>query len=77
MSDGNRDKTATAPLVAILAADTDFHEHLPTTFPHFPGARDMFAGTPQAASRRPGSTPLCRPATSWSASARPGSPPAR
>ncbi|WP_181311919.1 malonic semialdehyde reductase [Nocardioides campestrisoli] len=44
MSDGNRDKTATAPLVAILAADTDFHEHLPTTFPHFPGARDMFAG---------------------------------
>lgn len=43
MADGNRDKTANAPLVAILAADTDFHDQLPTTFPHFPGARDLFA----------------------------------
>jgi nitroreductase len=43
MSDGNRDKTAGAPLVAVLAVDTDFHEHLPRTFPHFPGARDAFA----------------------------------
>src|SRR5690242_15549007 len=43
MSDGNRDKTADAPLVAILAADTDFHEHLHRTFPHFPGAKDNFA----------------------------------
>ena len=43
MADGNRDKTANAPLVAILAADTDFHEQLPRTFPHFPGAKDLFA----------------------------------
>jgi 3-hydroxypropanoate dehydrogenase len=43
MADGNRDKTANAPLVAILAADTDFHEHLERTFPHFPGARDALA----------------------------------
>jgi len=43
MADGNRDKTANAPLVAILAADTDFHEHLPRTFPHFAGAKDLFA----------------------------------
>jgi len=43
MADGNRDKTANAPLVAILAADTDFHEHLHRTFPHFPGAKDVFA----------------------------------
>ena len=43
MADGNRDKTADAPLVAILAADTDFHENLPRTFPHFPGAKDAFA----------------------------------
>ncbi|MDQ3615862.1 MAG: malonic semialdehyde reductase [Actinomycetota bacterium] len=43
MADGNRDKTANAPLVAILAADTEFHEHLARTFPHFPGARDAFA----------------------------------
>src|SRR4029077_6876048 len=41
MADGNRDKTADAPLVAILAADTDFHENLPRTFPHFPGAKDV------------------------------------
>ena len=43
MADGNRDKTASAPLVAILAADTDFHDHLERTFPHFPGARDLFS----------------------------------
>jgi 3-hydroxypropanoate dehydrogenase len=43
MADGNRDKTADAPLVAILAADTEFHETLPRTFPHFPGAKDVFA----------------------------------
>jgi 3-hydroxypropanoate dehydrogenase len=43
MSEGNRAKTGAAPLVAILAADTDFHEHLPRVFPHFPGAKDLFA----------------------------------
>jgi 3-hydroxypropanoate dehydrogenase len=43
MSDGNRDKTASAPLVAVLAADVDFHENLDRTFPHFPGAKDVFS----------------------------------
>ena len=42
MSEGNREKTASAPLVAVLAADTDFHDHLVTQFPHFAGARDLF-----------------------------------
>jgi 3-hydroxypropanoate dehydrogenase len=42
MSEGNREKTASAPLVAILAADTDFHHKLERTFPHFPGAASMF-----------------------------------
>jgi 3-hydroxypropanoate dehydrogenase len=42
MSEGNREKTASAPLVAILAADTDFHEHLPRVFPHAPGIKDNF-----------------------------------
>ena len=42
MMENNRGKTATAPLVAILAADTDFHEHLPTQFPSFPQAKDVF-----------------------------------
>jgi 3-hydroxypropanoate dehydrogenase len=43
MSEGNRKKTAAAPLVALLAADNEFHEELPTQFPHFPQAKDLFA----------------------------------
>jgi 3-hydroxypropanoate dehydrogenase len=43
LGEGNRAKTAAAPLVAVLAYDVDFHDHLPTVFPHFPGARDVFA----------------------------------
>ena len=43
LAEGNREKTAAAPLVAVLAADTDFHDHLGRTFPHFAGARDLFA----------------------------------
>lgn len=44
LSRGNRDKTAAAPLVAILAADAGFHELLPEVFPHRPEARDWFVG---------------------------------
>lgn len=43
LSPGNQTKTASAPLVAILAADTEWHENLPTVFPHAPTAKDMFA----------------------------------
>jgi 3-hydroxypropanoate dehydrogenase len=43
MAEGNREKTASAPLVAILAADTEFHENLDRTFPHLAGAKDLFA----------------------------------
>lgn len=43
LSPGNRAKTEAAPLVAILAADLDWHEHLPRVFPHAPKAKDMFA----------------------------------
>ncbi|HTJ66611.1 MAG TPA: malonic semialdehyde reductase [Actinospica sp.] len=42
MSDGNKAKTSTAPLVAVLAYDPEFHEHLPTQFPHFQGAQAIF-----------------------------------
>nr|WSX77071.1 malonic semialdehyde reductase [Streptomyces sp. NBC_00899] len=42
MSEGNQPKTSTAPLVAILAADNEFHEELPTQFPVFPQAKDVF-----------------------------------
>jgi 3-hydroxypropanoate dehydrogenase len=44
MSDGNKAKTETAPLVAVLAYDPEFHEHLPSQFPHFPGAQGVFKG---------------------------------
>ncbi|WP_156753735.1 malonic semialdehyde reductase [Actinokineospora pegani] len=49
MSEGNRAKTGSAPLVAVLAADTDFHENLPTQFPHYPGAKDNFTDEPARA----------------------------
>ena len=42
MADGNKAKTAAAPLVAVLAFDGEFHEHMSTVFPHFPGAKDLF-----------------------------------
>ena len=42
MAEGNQPKTATAPLVAILSADNEFHEELPELFPHFPQAKDVF-----------------------------------
>jgi 3-hydroxypropanoate dehydrogenase len=44
MFEGNRAKTASAPLVAVLTADRNFHDQLPKVFPHFPGARDLFTG---------------------------------
>ncbi|MEU4474309.1 malonic semialdehyde reductase [Micromonospora sp. NPDC023888] len=40
LSSNNRAKTASAPLVAVLAADVDFHERLPELYPHRPQARD-------------------------------------
>lgn len=39
----NADKTSSAPLTVIVAYDTEFHDHLPTVFPHVPAARDGFA----------------------------------
>jgi len=51
MAEGNRAKTAAAPATALLAADIDFHDELPRTFPHFPGARDLFAGDEEARAR--------------------------
>ncbi|MER7010755.1 malonic semialdehyde reductase [Saccharopolyspora sp. NPDC000359] len=43
LMEGNRAKTEKAPLVAVLAADTEFHENLPRVFPHNPNAKDIFA----------------------------------
>lgn len=43
MTGNNKAKTLSAPLVAVLAADVDFHDEFAKTFPVFPGARDAFA----------------------------------
>jgi 3-hydroxypropanoate dehydrogenase len=51
MAEMNRAKTESAPLVAILAADTEFHEHLPRVMPHAPDAKLWFSG-PDAAPGR-------------------------
>ncbi|SCF37742.1 malonic semialdehyde reductase [Micromonospora mirobrigensis] len=51
VSSGNRDKTATAPLVAVLAADVDFHRRLPELFPHRPQARDWLADRAERAAQ--------------------------
>ena len=39
----NRAKSESAPVVAILAADTDFHEHLPVLNPQSTGVRESLA----------------------------------
>ncbi len=44
LNEGNRAKTASAPAIAVLALDTEFHEHMPGLLPHRPQIRDDFAG---------------------------------
>ncbi|WP_345595248.1 malonic semialdehyde reductase, partial [Streptomyces marokkonensis] len=41
LAEGNNKKAETAPLVAILAADNEFHEELPEQLPHFPQVKDL------------------------------------
>jgi 3-hydroxypropanoate dehydrogenase len=43
MNEGNRAKTVTAPAVAVLAVDVDFHDKIPELFPARPEMRDNFA----------------------------------
>jgi 3-hydroxypropanoate dehydrogenase len=45
----NVDKTMVAPATAIVAYDLKFYDLLPKLFPHFPGAREMFANAPALA----------------------------
>jgi 3-hydroxypropanoate dehydrogenase len=42
MSEGNRAKTISAPAVAVLAVDTDFHDKIPELLPFRPELRDNF-----------------------------------
>ncbi len=44
LSDGNRAKTMTAPVVAIFAYDLQFYDLLPKVFPHNLDARNWYAG---------------------------------
>jgi 3-hydroxypropanoate dehydrogenase len=47
MSEGNRAKTVSAPAVAVLAYDAEFHEHFPTVFPERGEMyRQNFSGMP-------------------------------
>jgi 3-hydroxypropanoate dehydrogenase len=48
MAPGNVDKTMLAPVVAILAYDTQFYEYLPQLFP-FADAKAWFDGKPEFA----------------------------
>jgi 3-hydroxypropanoate dehydrogenase len=44
LAPGNVDKTMTAPVIAIVAHDMEFYNHLPRIFPHNPNAQAFFAG---------------------------------
>ncbi len=44
LSEGNRTKTLSAPVCAIIGYDLKFFEMLSKTFPHNPGARSWFEG---------------------------------
>jgi 3-hydroxypropanoate dehydrogenase len=46
LSEGNRDKTMSAPVCAILAHDLEFYENLPRTFPHNQTAKSWFTSSP-------------------------------
>ena len=46
LSEGNRAKTMSAPVCAIIGYDTKFYEYLPKLFPHA-NARSWFAAKPE------------------------------
>jgi 3-hydroxypropanoate dehydrogenase len=48
LSPGNVDKTLAAPVVAIVAIDSRFHDHLPQQFPAY-DAKPMFEANPALA----------------------------
>lgn len=42
LNESNQPKSDSAPVVAVLAFDTEFHERLPEHFPHAPSAKDSY-----------------------------------
>ncbi|UZN02202.1 malonic semialdehyde reductase [Cellulomonas sp. S1-8] len=51
MAEFNRDRVLAAPVTLVVAADTDFHLHLPVLAPHTPTAGDSLAGVPDVRER--------------------------
>lgn len=49
LAEGNRAKTEAAPVTAVVGYDTAFYDRLPELFPHFDGARAVFADDPALA----------------------------
>lgn len=47
LDDRNRARTTAAPLPVILAADLNYHEKLPTVFPHATGLREILEDQPE------------------------------
>lgn len=48
LSEGNRAKTMSAPVCAIIGYDLKFYEHLPKLFPHNLEAKSWFEGKPDS-----------------------------
>ena len=49
LSEGNIEKTMTAPIVVIIAYDSKFYNHLPKLFPHNPGMKKVLSNPPAKA----------------------------
>ena len=49
LSDGNVEKCMTAPVVAIIAYDSKFYEHLPKLFPHNLNMKKVLSNPPSKA----------------------------
>ncbi|WP_051274856.1 malonic semialdehyde reductase [Cellulomonas sp. URHD0024] len=47
MNEGNRERVLAAPVTLVVAADTGFHEHLPTLAPHAAAFKDVLEGQPE------------------------------
>lgn len=47
LSEGNVDKCMSAPVVAVIAWDSEFYNHLERLFPHNKEARSWFEGKPE------------------------------
>jgi 3-hydroxypropanoate dehydrogenase len=43
LAEANQPKSASAPVVAVLAYDTEFHEYLPVFAPNNPGAKESYS----------------------------------